>query len=447
MRFTVSAEEGGGARTGITDCAMPVRVLYGHSPTAASSAGGAAGAGGEEAPRLAPLERVYWSVALRRVLTAEETALEIDFFVNPEDCTTSDREQAAMFGNRCLNSFQCPGCRSAVSVTRRGDEHVFFCGFCCWDSLQLAEPLRDAKPDRLILRMLDLEKQTPQARAIGPLVDRFQRQLGGDSAPTSERLRGKGGGRGGSAGPWTLSDLQESMSEGAAAEAPAPAATEGGAAAAAQADEAAYAQRASAAGDTITSLRQRMTQPALQPADANRLLPQRRNMLARCSRRCLYSAGAEARGRLVVKPEADSEFAFDLHSVAFAFVPRIYVVRLPDVSAASQESRIIQLSFTNPLEEACEVQVEPSLAASVAATCLIEEAATFNLGASRAQQAQALPCDGKQVLSRPSANKAVVQFRLSEPSGAAFCFGLRLTVSPESEEPFEYLSTITLSAT
>jgi hypothetical protein len=127
--------------------------------------------------RAVPLPETYWCEDSRMVISEASTTKEIDSFLSPDCNQIYGVEQAEMFENKSLNSFECPRCGSTLcTVAQEGVGHYLSCGFCRWDSRSLdpahfgGTPLVDEKADQLILRLMKLEKEVPADEEVKRLL-------------------------------------------------------------------------------------------------------------------------------------------------------------------------------------------------------------------------------------------------------------------------------------
>jgi len=144
-----------------------------------------------------PLGRTYWCEQSQRLISERCTVTEIDSFLSPDCHKIYDLEEAQMWENKSLNSFECPRCPCTLGAMADSDGATYYlwCSFCRWDSRALIieqlgnEPFVDKAPDQLILRLMKLEKEVGGGDVMNKLVANFQR----------DAARGGGAGAGGAA--------------------------------------------------------------------------------------------------------------------------------------------------------------------------------------------------------------------------------------------------------
>lgn len=125
--------------------------------------------------------------------------------------------------------------------------------------------------------------------------------------------------------------------------------------------------RSTLGGDPALSapLAQRFTQPRVQPELVRHLLPRRKPLIPRMTRRALKIY----KGGLVVKPADNGdgsgaqsmrdelERKFDLLELGLDHVPQFYVAELPDAEEITTRPTSLQLTITNPLDVKCTLRL------------------------------------------------------------------------------------------
>jgi len=67
------------------------------------------------------LDRLYWCEDTRRVISSQCTLKEIDTFLNNDCNQIYGVEQAELFQNKSLNSFECPRCPCTLTTSKEDE--------------------------------------------------------------------------------------------------------------------------------------------------------------------------------------------------------------------------------------------------------------------------------------------------------------------------------------
>ena len=190
----------------------------------------------------APITHLFYSNASRSLVSAhpESSLEEVESFYCSHCLNYFAEAEAAASYHRCPQCFDCPQCKSALVImpvaadegeeeksgetySYGGSGYAFRCGYCRWSSSETLG-LVEAKPEDLAKRLMEA-KASPQDARFRSLVSQLRQRA--VEVARDRQFRGRrfihmsgvegGGGRGGGGGQrWHLEDLEKKEAEQAA---------------------------------------------------------------------------------------------------------------------------------------------------------------------------------------------------------------------------------------
>jgi len=229
------------------------------------------------------------------------------------------------------------------------------CSYCRWDSTSLdvealgGQPFADEKADKLILRLMGLEKESASDTAIKNLLDPYAggtRDVAGTKEQRVERRGNLHSKR--CNGSDTCIDNDLSVQRGCLAHEKLL-----------LQDVQLCTARLDADAKLSASLAQRIMNPVAQPHSVQQLLPRRKALIPRLCRRSAYSS------RIVAKPQTNEEGGvrkggierkFELLVLGIEHVPQFCVAEMPDAEDMKLRPTPLMLTVTNPLPNKCDLR-------------------------------------------------------------------------------------------
>eukprot|EP01116_Phalansterium_solitarium_P001291 TRINITY_DN11087_c0_g1_i1.p1 TRINITY_DN11087_c0_g1~~TRINITY_DN11087_c0_g1_i1.p1 ORF type:complete len:427 (-),score=107.36 TRINITY_DN11087_c0_g1_i1:222-1502(-) len=389
--------------------------------------------------RFFPLDHEYYCIDCQKLNCTFCVTREIDWYYCPsclENVTSAD---AFMQKSSCKKCFECPVCFATLQYQLQAGETeekktcFLTCGFCQWNSLGL-QMVSDSVPG-LIAKNLEREKSDPLQKDLSKLIQQLQREESDrdKSLPhrLSARFRRPGPVSAGDvratavlqAKTFTVRDLDEYMVSKEAAlvakreRLPEPEPT----------DQTLEEIRTAVDLAKVSTLEQRLQQPASQSRNIGELYPRRRQLLVRCSKRCVRC------DKLLIKPKlSPTKTDFERLHIALTFIPRITIMAVPTL-VVGQESEL-RLKLRNPVDKLVEVRLvaldDPESTASIkvpAETFLGAKTDDPDEDAGADYQARRAADDPASIVQR-SANFVVLRTLITPRAASAIKATLKLTL-------------------